>query len=61
MPRYSGQAIITAVLKASSGAPVLAALSRNPEVLRRDILAKTLGSLEGPSIVAVLLMASRAR
>ena len=49
-----GQAIVTAVLKASSGAPVLAALSRNPEVLRRDILAKTLGSLEGPSIVAVI-------
>src|SRR5712692_4785682 len=49
-----GEAIITAVLKAPSGAPVLAALSRNPDVLRRDILAKTLGSLEGPSIVAVL-------
>src|SRR5712691_1901242 len=49
-----GQAIVTAVLKASNGAPVLAALSRNPEVLRRDIFAKTLGSLEGPSIMAVL-------
>ncbi len=48
------QVILTTVLKTARGAPVLATLSRNPEVLRRDILAKTLGSLEGPTIVAVI-------
>ncbi|MBI4589967.1 MAG: HAMP domain-containing histidine kinase [Candidatus Rokubacteria bacterium] len=48
------QVLLAAVLKTSAGTPVLAALSRNPEVLRREILGKTLGSLEGPSILAVI-------
>jgi signal transduction histidine kinase len=48
-----GEAMLATVLK-TAGAPVLAAFSRNPEVLRREILAKTLGGMAGPSIVAVI-------
>ena len=48
------QVILAAVFKTAAGAPVLAAISRNPEVFRRDILEKTLGGLEGPTVVAVL-------
>ena len=48
------QIILTAVLRGPGGGPVLAALSRDPEVFRREILAKTLGALEGPTIPAVL-------
>ncbi|MBI2555761.1 MAG: hypothetical protein HYV92_15345 [Candidatus Rokubacteria bacterium] len=48
------QVILAAVLRTSGGASMLAALSRNPEVVRREILGKTLGGLEGPTIVAVL-------
>ncbi|MBI2369980.1 MAG: hypothetical protein HYV08_07055 [Deltaproteobacteria bacterium] len=48
------QVILAAMLRPPGGAPVLAALSLNPEVLRREILEKTLGSMEGPSIFAVL-------
>lgn len=48
------QVILAAVLKTPGRAPVLAALSRNPEVLRREILGPTLDTLEGPTILAVL-------
>ncbi|MBI4561634.1 MAG: hypothetical protein HY724_06275 [Candidatus Rokubacteria bacterium] len=48
------QVILAAVLRASGEARVLAALFRNPEVLRREIVEKTLGGLEGPSILSVL-------
>lgn len=47
------QVILAAVLKTRGGAPVLAALSVNPEVLRREILVRTLSSLEGPTILAI--------
>ena len=48
------QVVLAAVLKTFGGRSVLAALSRNPEVVRRDILGKALASLEGPTIVAVI-------
>ncbi len=47
------QVILAAVLKTSRGSPVLAAISRNIEVLSREIVEKTLSGLEGPSILAV--------
>jgi signal transduction histidine kinase len=47
------QVILAAVLKTGRG-PLLVALSRNPEVFRREILEKTLRAVEGPTIVAVL-------
>jgi signal transduction histidine kinase len=48
------QVILAAVLKTARGASVLAALSRNPEVLRQEILDKALGGQEGSTIFAVL-------
>jgi signal transduction histidine kinase len=48
------QVILAAVFKTRAGAPVLVALSRNPEVLRRDVLEKTLGGLEGKTFFAVI-------
>ncbi|MBI3030744.1 MAG: HAMP domain-containing histidine kinase [Candidatus Rokubacteria bacterium] len=47
------QVVLAAVLQAR-GTPLLVALSRNPEVLRREILEKTLRAVEGPTIIAVL-------
>jgi signal transduction histidine kinase len=46
------QVILAAVLK--EGIAVLVMLSRNPEVLRREILGPTLDTLEGSTILAVL-------
>ena len=48
------QVILATVLKTAGEAPLLVALSRNPEVLRRDVLEKTLGGLEGKTVLAVL-------
>ena len=48
------QVILAAVLKSRDGRPLLAALTRNPEVLRRDILEQTLGKQEGSSILTVV-------
>jgi signal transduction histidine kinase len=48
------QAVLAAVLKSREGSPVLAALCRNLEVLRREVLDKTLRGLEAATIVAVL-------
>jgi signal transduction histidine kinase len=48
------QVILAAVLKSYAGAPLLVALARNPEVLRREILEKALGSLEGPTLLSVI-------
>lgn len=48
------QVILAAVLKSRDGRPLLAALTRNPEVLRREILEKTLGKQEGASILTVI-------
>jgi two-component system phosphate regulon sensor histidine kinase PhoR len=52
----AGQDPITlaAVLKGPGGGALLAALALDPEALRRDLLEKTLGPLEGPAIPAVL-------
>jgi signal transduction histidine kinase len=49
-----GETILATVLKTAAGAPVLAAFSRDPEVLARDIIARTLGPRAGPSFVAVI-------
>ena len=38
---------------APRGAPLLVALARNEDVLRRDVLDKSLGGLEGKSVLAV--------
>ncbi|MBI2217013.1 MAG: HAMP domain-containing histidine kinase [Candidatus Rokubacteria bacterium] len=46
--------LVAAVLRLRDGAPVLAGLFRNVEALRREVLAKTLGGLEAPTIAAVL-------
>jgi hypothetical protein len=46
--------ILAAVLKGPGGWALLAALSLEPEALRRDLLEKTLGPLEGSTIPAVL-------
>jgi signal transduction histidine kinase len=48
------QVMLAAVLRSREGAPLLAAFSRNPEVLRREILEKTLGKQEGPTILSVI-------
>lgn len=48
------QVVLVAVLKMLGGAPLLAALALNSDVLRREILEPTLGSLEGPSILSVI-------
>lgn len=48
------EVFLTAVLRTAEDAPLLTALSRNPEVLRRDVLAETLGTLEAPTVVAVI-------
>ncbi len=45
--------IIAAVLRAGDGTPILAALSRDTDVLRRDVLEKALGGLEAPTFAAV--------
>ncbi len=49
------QVVLAAVLKTATGAPVLAAFTRNPEVLRREILEPALGTQErSTAILAVL-------
>jgi signal transduction histidine kinase len=48
------QVLVAAVVRLRDGTPVLAGLSRNVEAFRREILAKTLGGLEAPTIAAVL-------
>lgn len=48
------QVVLAAVLKTPRRAPALAALSLNPDVLRREILEPTLRSAEGPTILSVI-------
>ncbi len=48
------QIILAAIPKGPGGEALLAALSLDLEILRRELLEKTLGSLEGPAIPAVL-------
>ena len=47
------QVVLAAVIPGADG-PVLAVLGRSVEAVKRDVLAKTLGGLEGPSVLAVL-------
>jgi signal transduction histidine kinase len=49
-----GRAVLAAVLKSREGVPLLAGLVRNVEALGREVLDRTLGGLQGPTIVAVL-------
>jgi signal transduction histidine kinase len=46
--------VLAALLQGPGGQPVLAALVRNDEALTREVLAKTLGPLEGKSFLAVV-------
>jgi signal transduction histidine kinase len=51
--------VLAAILRSREGAPVLAGLVRDLDVVRREILAKALGGLQAPTIVAVLDHADR--
>jgi signal transduction histidine kinase len=53
------QVVLAAVIPGSTRGPVLAALGRNEEVLKRDVLEKTLGGLEGKSVLAIVDAAGR--
>jgi signal transduction histidine kinase len=46
--------LVAAVVRLADGTPVLVAMRRDLDVLRREVLARTLGGLESPTIVAVL-------
>jgi len=48
------QIVLAAIMPGPSGAPVMAAMGRSEEAVKREVLAKTLGGLEGPSVLAVL-------
>jgi signal transduction histidine kinase len=50
----AGNQVCLALLTERSGAPVVAAFLRDAETLRRDVLETTLGTLESPTIIAVL-------
>jgi signal transduction histidine kinase len=54
-----GRVVLAAVLQSATRGPLLVALTRNEEVLRREVLAKTLAGLEGNSVLAVLDGADR--
>src|SRR5262249_55067814 len=47
------EVVLAAVIPGAEG-PELAVLGRSVEAVKRDVFAKTLGSLEGPSVLAVL-------
>ena len=53
------QIVLAAVLRSRDGAPVLAALVRDIEAVRREVLERALGGLEAPTVVAVLDHADR--
>ncbi len=48
------QVVLAAVIHGAALGPVLAALGRNEEVLKREVIEKTLGGVEGKSVLAVL-------
>ena len=48
------QIVLAAVMPGPAGAPVLAALGRSEEAVKREVLARMLGAHEGPSVLAVL-------
>ena len=45
--------VVVTVLRPRQGVPVLVAWTRDTDVLRRQVLARTLGALEAPTIAAV--------
>jgi signal transduction histidine kinase len=49
-----GQSVLAAVVKARDDTPLVAALRRNLDALRREVLDAALGTLEAPTLVAVL-------
>jgi signal transduction histidine kinase len=51
--------ILAAIVQTSLRVPVLALLGRDEDALARDVLPKTLGGLEGKSVLAVLDRADR--
>jgi signal transduction histidine kinase len=51
--------VLAAVLQTAQREPLLAVLTRNEEVLRRDVLAAALAGAEGPSVLAVVDGADR--
>ena len=51
--------LFVTVLRSATRGPVLVALTRNEEVLRRDVLEKSLGGPHGKSVLAVLDGADR--
>ena len=53
------QVVLAAVVPGTAGGPVLVALRRNEEVLRRDVLAMALGGVEGKSALAIVDAAGR--
>ena len=52
--------VLAAVLQGAAHDPVLAAIERSEAALARDVLPKTLGSIEGKSVLAILDPADRA-
>jgi signal transduction histidine kinase len=46
--------LVAARVRTSAGVPLLAAFTRNPDVLRRDVLGPALGPLERTAVVSVL-------
>jgi signal transduction histidine kinase len=52
--------VLAAVLQSAPGGPVLAALVRDDEAVRREVLERTLGGLAGKSVLAVLDASDRA-
>ena len=51
--------VLAAVVQSAAREPLLAVLRRDGEAVKRDVLAKTLGGLEGKSVLAVLDGADR--
>ncbi len=48
------RSVVAAVLRSRDGAPVLAAITRDPDRVRHEIFEATLGGLEAPTIVAIV-------
>lgn len=51
--------VVTAILRSRDGTPVLAAVTRDLDRMRRDVFDATLGGLEAPTMVAVVDSAGR--
>lgn len=53
------QVVLAAIIHGGSRGPLLAALGRSEEALKREVLDKTLGGLEGKSVLVVIDRADR--